>query len=102
MKRFIIVILAVSILVAGFVSWFASTHLDGLERVAENKGFIEKAKEPSHKLFPDYTIPGINTFWSNVLAGIIGTLASFCLVMLLGKFINRKIKKGGTGAPHSH
>ncbi len=45
MKRFIIIILAVSIIIAGFVSWFASTHPDGLERIAEDKGFIEKEEE---------------------------------------------------------
>ena len=92
MKRFIIIILAVSIIIAGFVSWFSSTHPDGLERVAEDKGFIEKAEESSYKIFPDYSIPGINPFWSNGIAGIIGTLAVFGLVMLLGKFITRKKK----------
>ena len=102
MKRFLIIMLAVSILMAGFVSWFASTHPDGLERVAEDNEFIEKAEESSYKLFPDYTIPGINPFWSNGLAGIIGTIAVFCLVMLLGKFIIRKKEKRGPGAPHSY
>ena len=92
MKRFIIIILAVSIIIAGFVSWFASTHPDGLERIAEDKGFIEKEEESSYKIFPDYSIPGINPLWSNGIAGIIGTLAVFGLVMLLGKFITRKNK----------
>ena len=77
------------------MSWFASTQPDGLESVAEDHGFIDKAEESSYEIFPDYTVRGINAFWSNGLAGIIGTLASFGLVTLLCKLISRKKGKGG-------
>ena len=90
-------------IIAGFISWFASSHPDGLERVAENMGFIEKAEDPSYELFPDYTVPGgLNKFLSNGLAGLLGTIASFCLVILVGKLIARKKQKVTPNAPHSH
>jgi len=95
--------LAISLIIAGFISWFASSHPDGLERVAEDMGFIEKAEDPSYELFPDYTVPGgSNKFLSNGLAGIIGTIFSFGLVILVGKFIARKKEQGDPDAPYSH
>ena len=103
MKRFLIIMLALSLITAGVVSWFASSHPDGLERVAEDNKFIEKAEDSSYELFPDYTVPGgLNEFWSNGLAGFIGTIATFCLVILLGKFISRKKGRGGPDASHTH
>ena len=87
MKRLVIVILAVSLVIAGFVSYFASSEPDGLEKVAEDMGFSEKAKDPSLSVFPDYTVPGTEGFFSNCLAGIIGVCATFGIVMLLSKII---------------
>lgn len=88
MKRSIIIMLAISLIIAGIVSWFASPSPDGLERVAEDKGFIEKAVSPVFEIFPDYTIPGMNKFFSNSVAGIIGTVVTFCLVLLIGKALS--------------
>ncbi len=95
MKRFLIILFVFSLIIAGFVSWFASTEPDGLERVAEDHGFIDKAEDSTYEIFPDYTVRGINAFWSNGLAGIIGTLASFCIVIFIGKLISRKKRQGG-------
>ncbi len=100
MKRFLIILLIVSLVIAVFVSWFASPLPDGLERVAENLGFIDKASDSSYKIFPDYTVHGLSAFWSNGLAGIIGTLATFCIVIILGRFISRKRRQGGRSASH--
>ncbi len=83
MKRFILIMLAVSLVVAGGLSWFASSHPDGLERVAEDLGFIDKASEPAHEIMPDYTVPGTEGFLSNGLAGVTGVLATFGATMLL-------------------
>ena len=92
MKRFVIIMLALSLLTAGFVSWFASSHPDGLERVAEDLGFIGKAGESVFNIFPDYTVPGLKGFLSTSLAGIIGVIATFGFVMLLGKVFFRRKK----------
>ena len=103
MRRYIIIMLSISLVIAGFVSWFASSHPDGLERVAEDKEFIEKAEDPSYELLPDYTVPGgMNKFMSKGLAGIIGTVVTFGLVILIGKFITRKKEQVDSDAPHTH
>jgi len=103
MKRFILLLLALSLLTAGVLSWFASSHPDGLERVAEDKGFIEKVKNPSYEILPDYTVPGVfNKFQSNGLAGIIGTVTTFFIVNILGKFLARRKKHRGSDVPLSY
>jgi hypothetical protein len=51
----------------------ASSHPDGLEKVAEDKEFIDEGEDPGYEWLPDYTIPGVeNEYWSTVLSGAIG------------------------------
>jgi cobalt/nickel transport protein len=102
MKRTLIILLAVSLVIAGFVSWFASPHPDGLERVAEDLNFIDRAEDPPIEVMPDYTVPGVRGFLSNGLSGVIGVLAVFGLVMLAGIIMNRKKRRGDSHAPSSH
>lgn len=62
------------------LSPIASSHPDGLERVAENLGFIELAKEAVYKVIPDYVVPGINNpALATIVAGVIGTIIVFGL-----------------------
>ena len=95
--------LFVSLAVAGVASWFASSHPDGLERVAEKLGFADKAQEPEMSLLPDYTVPGLPGFISNGLAGIIGVIATFGLAMAIGRIsaLLRK-KRGDSPASRPH
>ena len=90
MKRSLLIILIISLAIAGIVSYFASQYPDGLERVAVDLGFVHKAKDPAVTVLPDYTIPGIEGIISNGLAGIIGVLATFGFVLLIGKLIIRR------------
>ena len=90
MRRFVITMLGVSLFIAGFVSWFASSHPDGLERVAENLGFIDKAVGPVFQVLPDYSIPGLKGYVSTGLAGIIGVCATYGFVMLIGRVFFKK------------
>lgn len=54
---------------------FASGHPDGLEWVAEQQGFLGKAREPFLGLIPDYALPGIeNEATATILAGALGLL----------------------------
>ena len=65
------------LLVAVF-SPLASSSPDGLERVAENKGFIGLAQETPFQIIADYVFPGIgNEAVATILAGLIGTLILF-------------------------
>jgi len=60
------------------LSPLASPWPDGLERVAENKGFIETALEPAFEIIPDYVFPGVgNERLATILAGLVGTLILF-------------------------
>jgi cobalt/nickel transport system permease protein len=57
------------------LSPLASTHPDGLEWVAEQKGFLDTARGPLFHIIPDYVLPGIsNEAIATILAGIIGAL----------------------------
>jgi cobalt/nickel transport system permease protein len=60
------------------LSPLASSHPDGLEWVAEQKGFLETARAPLYNIIPDYVLPGIsNEALATILAGILGALMVF-------------------------
>ena len=60
------------------LSPLASSHPDGLEWVAEQKGFLDVAQGPLYEIIPDYVFPGIsNEAVATILAGIIGSLLVF-------------------------
>ncbi len=62
-------------LAIAFASPLADPNPDGLERVAEDKGFIEEAKDAAYEIMPDYTIPFIeNETVTTIAAGVIGVL----------------------------
>ncbi|MFD6025770.1 energy-coupling factor ABC transporter permease [Streptomyces griseoluteus] len=67
--------LATSLVLAGFVSFYASANPDGLEKVAHDKG-IDKKTEPHHSSdspLADYGVKDVaNARLSGGLAGVIG------------------------------
>lgn len=64
---------------------FASDDPDGLERVAEDQGFIDEAEEPGYNILPDYSIPGIDDERaSTILSGIVGVLFLAGAGLLIG------------------
>jgi cobalt/nickel transport system permease protein len=68
-------------LILAVVSPLASSRPDGLEWVAEQKGFLESAKAALFNLIPDYTMPGIaNPALATILAAILGTVIVFVIV----------------------
>lgn len=68
----------VACLAVACLSPLASSSPDGLERVAENKGFIDLAQEAPFQIIADYVFPGIeNEALATILAGLIGTLILF-------------------------
>jgi len=90
MRRFVIILLAAALVIGGLVSWFASTRPDGLERVAVDQGFDTREEESSVSVFPDYTVPGFGGFCSRALAGLIGVVATFGVVIIAGRLIARR------------
>jgi len=81
--------LALALMVA-FFSFAASGDPDGLERVAEDQGFLGTALDPLYSVLPDYTIPFVeNEMVSGIIALLIGTLIVFGLVLLIGQIARR-------------
>jgi cobalt/nickel transport protein len=90
--RWIWIGLAVALAVGALLSMFASPHPDGLERVAEDKGFLGRAVERPllRSPIPDYLFPGIeNERLATGLAGFLGTLVLFALGWLIGRLATR-------------
>lgn len=78
-RRFLLAGLVACLLLAGGVSYYASSQPDGLEKVAEDVGFIETADDHALSDFPlaDYGIEGVdNERFSVGLAGILGVLVT--------------------------
>ena len=85
--------LLIALALAIFLSPFASSSPDGLEKVAENKGFIETAegKEILHSPIPDYLFPGIRSErLATSVAGLVGTLLTLGVIYIIGKGLSRK------------
>ncbi len=76
------------------LSPLASSWPDGLERVAEDKGFISAEAEPAFSVIPDYSFPGVgNEALSTILAGIVGTLILFAITYGLGAVLRKQEAK---------
>ena len=88
--------LIISLLVA-VISPLASSSPDGLEKVAENKGFIGLAQSAPFQVIADYVFPGIkNEAVATILAGLLGTLVVFGVVFGLAWLIkSRRAERAG-------
>jgi cobalt/nickel transport protein len=85
----------VALLLAGFVSLYASSDPDGLERVAEDHKFLEKGegKEVIESPMADYIIPGVdNESLASSLAGVAGVLILCALWLFIGKTFQKPKK----------
>ena len=78
-------------LAVALLSPLASPHLDGLERVAEDQGFLDRAEDAPYEILPDYLFPGIqNEALSTIMAGLVGTLVVFGIVYGLAWAVRRR------------
>ena len=74
------------------LSPLASSSPDGLERVAEDKGFISLAQEAPFQIIADYVFPGIeNQAVATILAGLVGTLILFGIVYGLARLLKSRL-----------
>lgn len=75
-----------------FLAPFASAYPDGLERVAEDLGFLEQSvPAPAYEIFPGYTIPFLGeTSLSTIVAGLVGALIVAGVAILIGRFVRRQ------------
>jgi cobalt/nickel transport protein len=85
--------------IALFLSPWASSFPDGLERVAVNLGFVQRAEAPGSPVWgksplPDYRVPGVQSeHWAGGLAGLAGTGA----IAAAGWGLARLLRKRGKG-----
>lgn len=78
-------------LVAVLLSPLASGAPDGLERVAENLGFIETGLNAPYQILPDYTIPFLGeTPLSTIVAGAVGALVVLGLMVVVGRMLEKR------------
>ena len=78
-------------LVVVILSPLASAFPDGLERVAEDMGFLGTAQSAPYRLLPDYVLPFLgNTPISTILAGVIGVVVVLALAILAGRTLQKK------------
>ncbi len=82
--------LILSLGLALFVSPFASAWPDGLEKVAETLGFLDRAVEAPlvASPIPDYEMPAVGSAGAaTALAGSAGTVVAFLLAWILGRVL---------------
>jgi flagellar basal body-associated protein FliL len=88
--------LAVSLLLAGVVSYYASSSPDGLEKVAGEIGFIDDAEDSAVAGSPlsDYGIEGVSDERVSVgLAGVLGVLITAAVAFGLFMWLGRRGRK---------
>lgn len=69
----------------------ASSDPDGLERVAEDQGFIERATNFWSGILSGYEIPGIgDPRLSTILSGLLGVAIVVGVMFLLGRVLARR------------
>jgi cobalt/nickel transport protein len=94
---FTIIGILIILIIAMALSLVASSFPDGLEKVAEDYGFIDRAVEVLPEGFfmiPDYAFGGVeNEYWQTSLAGLFGVLiifAIFAVVYLIYRITGKK------------
>ncbi len=98
-RNFLLAGFIVTLVLAGFGSYYASSYPDGLEKVASDIGFIETAQDHTNAdgVLADYSFKGIdNARFSGGLAGVIGVFATGIAAGGLFMLIRRK----PSGAQH--
>ena len=83
-RTFFVTALLAAFLIAGFGSYYASAHPDGLEHVAEQTGFIDSADDAktADSPFADYQTKGVDD--ERVGGGIAGVTGVVVVLLLMG------------------
>jgi len=77
-------------LLLAVLSPLASSHPDGLERVAEELGFLEKTRDAIFMIVPDYVLPGVkNPAIATIAAGILGAVIVFSVAYGVARTANK-------------
>ena len=79
---------------------FASGSPDGLERVAEDSGFMSAALSAPYSIISDYQLPGVqNEAVATALAGVVGVTVVYLMVMGCAYLLHRRRAGALQGQP---
>lgn len=93
MRRLLVGGFLLALVLAGFASHYASSSPDGLEKVAEDKGFLATAEDSALAGSPvaEYAVRGVeNERLSGGLAGVLGVVATFTVGGVLFVALRRR------------
>lgn len=93
MKRFLIIGGLLAVAVAALVSFYASSQPDGLEKVAEQYGILDNAKDSATATSPlaDYAVTGVaNDRLSVGVAGLVGVAVTGAVAFGLFYAVRRR------------
>ncbi len=92
--------LLAALCLAAFVAPYASSAPDGLERIATDKGFVEKGEVQAlwrHALMPNYVVRQLGDDpVSTAAAGLAGTLCAFVLGFILARLVRARNRSDST------
>jgi hypothetical protein len=87
----VLIALGLIVVVVVAAALFASGDPDGLERVAEDTGFLDAGEGSPFSVFADYVFPGLDDGpIATIVAGVIGVAVVFGVVWLVGKLLTRR------------
>jgi hypothetical protein len=89
-NRWVISGLAIAIVLVVAASFLASGDPDGLERVAEDQGFLGAGRNNPISIIADYAFPGLDGPIATIVAGVVGVAIVFGLVWVVGRALARR------------
>ncbi len=93
LKKFYLLFFIAALSLAGGLSFYASSSPDGLEKVAEDEGFLESAEDSalSNSPLADYGLAGLDSERLSVgIAGVIGVVVTAIIALALFTLIKKK------------
>jgi peptidoglycan/LPS O-acetylase OafA/YrhL len=89
-RRWWVAGVAAAVLIVVFLAPLASGDPDGLERVAADQGFLDRAVNFWGGLLSGYAVPGVSGPLSTVLSGLLGVAIVLGVMLLLGRMLARR------------
>lgn len=93
LKKFYLLFFIAALSLAGGLSFYASSSPDGLEKVAEDEGFLESAEDSalSNSPLADYGLAGLDSERLSVgIAGVIGVVVTAIIALALFTLIKKR------------
>lgn len=90
-RRLILGGLLIAIVIAASSAFIASGSPDGLERVTQDHGFLDRAQDAPYRVLPDYTVPGLGGGpISTIVSGAVGVVLVAGIALGAGSVLRRR------------